>query len=35
MSEGEPAFIAMFLIFALLVFLGIAENMDWIPRLHN
>ncbi len=35
MSEGEPAFFALFLLFAILVILGIAENLDWLPRLHG
>ncbi len=35
MSEGEPFFFALFLLFAILVILGIAENLDLLPRLHG
>jgi hypothetical protein len=35
MSEGEPAFFGLFLLFAILVILGIAENLDLLPRLHG
>ena len=38
LSEGEPVFFAIFLVFVLLVFLGIAQNMpgvELIPALYN
>jgi len=38
LSEGEPAFFGMFLVFALLILLGIAQNMpgmELLPGLHN
>jgi len=30
LADGEPAFIGLFVIFAILVFLGIGANMGWI-----
>lgn len=33
-SDGEPAFFGMFFIFALLVLLGVAQNLNWLPALH-
>jgi hypothetical protein len=38
LSDGEPAFFAMFLVFALLILLGIVQNMpgvELIPALYN
>ncbi len=32
--DGEPAFFGMFLIFAILVLLGIAQNQGILPPLH-
>lgn len=38
LSEGEPAFFGLFLVFAVLILLGIAQNMpgvDLLPSLIN
>lgn len=34
LSDGEPAFFGMFIIFALLVLLGVAQNSGLLPALH-
>lgn len=35
LSEGEPFFFALFGMFIVLIFLGIAQNMGWLPMLHS
>jgi hypothetical protein len=30
LADGEPVFIGLFVIFAILVFLGIGANMGWL-----
>lgn len=34
LSDGEPAFFGMFLVFAFLVLLGVAQNSGLLPALH-